>query len=353
MGVVIALLVVVGIVWLAARSSRRGNESRSGEGGGVEPRVVVEASRSGSLGGRASREEERAEREEERLRDLLHDLTGEFLFDSACSPDGRFVVGAQDGVVGKPGVLALVDAQARKKLYVMRLRRPNHPSVSNGGVVVVQSWTTGSELASDLRAFSPDGSPLWSFRLKANMDESGISPGGTRSFCTTLTSPKQPDFSRRLFFLDAGSGEVLWAQDSPECPLRFEGEELVGDLTVREGEVFVLRYGEGGSVGEEGELALLRREMAWWGADKALVPRVREALNATLPRLEEAERLLGLVDLAQLEPVPRGKLLRLRGELCEARGEVAAAVDAYREALALYPRAGVKGRLEALERRLA
>jgi|GEM_PF-3483593 len=351
MGVVITVAVIAGIVWFAVKALRRDRDGARGRSApaGEAPRLVIEGSGVAPSGQAAK--DHPAERVKWERRRLLQDLTGEFLVDVGVSPNGRFLAGASGGYHG-PGPLALVDMSSHRKLYVTKIFRPHDPAVSNDGVVVVQSWGTGEKLASDVWAFAPDGKSLWKFHLKANVATSGVSPGGARAFCTTYASPPHPEFSHRMFLLDAVTGEVLWSREWPGCPLRFEGEELVGDLTWGDGEAFALRFGKGGAVGQEGERALLLREVAVAGADRALVPRVREALQASPPRLKEAERLLGLVDLAGLEPVPRAKLLRLRGELSEARGEVAAAVDAYREALALYPRVGVKGRLQALEKLL-
>lgn len=301
---------------------------------------------------RPGREMGSTEQERRTLSRILQELTGEYLVNTRRSPDGRYLTGSSGGFHG-PGPLALVDLQKRRKLFVTKLRRPHYPSVSNTGVVVVQSWGAGEKLASDVHAFTHRGEPLWVFHLKANVDRSGVSPAGTRAFCTTYASPDDPDFSRRLFLLEGATGAVLWARDFDEgLELRFDGEELVAEVVSGEGSGFTFRYGEGGAIGEEADRALLVREVAWFGADRVLAPRVREALQASPPQLEEAARLLELVRVSELEAVPRAKLLRVRGELHEARGELAEAVAAYREAIELYPRVGVKGRMQALERRL-
>jgi hypothetical protein len=79
---------------------------------------------------------------------------------------------------------------------------------------------------------------------------------------------------------------------------------------------------------------------------------MHEALKASPPRFEEVDSLLAMVEWESLEATSRAKFLRLRGELYEARGEIPAAVEAYRGALDIYPRVGVKGRIQALEKSL-
>lgn len=352
MGVVITLLVVVCVAWIVLWVSRRGSEHGEGREVATPPRPVVEVTAPNASGQHPALETGSAEQEERTLRRVLQELTGEFLVDMGCSQDGRYLAGSSGGFHG-PGPLALVDLRERRKLFATKLHRPHAPSVSNTGVVLVQSWGTSKKLASDVCAFTLAGKPLWVFRMKANVDRSGISPAGTLAFCTTYASPEDRDFSRRLFLLDGVTGVVLWARDLDEgLELRFDNEELVAKVVSGEGAGFAFRYGEGGAVTDATERVLLLREVAWLGADRALGPRVREALQALPPQLEEAERLLGLVSLSGLEAVPRAKLLRLRGEVHEARGDLPAAVAAYWEALELYPRVGVKGRMQALERLL-
>lgn len=358
MGPLLAVLVVVGAVWLIVAGSRRGRRSRGDAAGGgreragvvVDVRLVPEPAAARSV----SVEERRAEREREAASALLEQVSGEFCADVSRSPNGRFVVGAVDS--GSSGRLMLVDAQARRVLFKARLARPNYPKVSNDGWVVVESWGTGEKPGSKVIAYDPGGNRAWARALKANVYSTGVSPGGGRAFITTAFAPGEAH-SDRLFLLDARSGEDVWERSfgrrSPEgFTPRFDGERLVAVATDATGAERVFAFDESGALGSDFERFALEKDIAWNGVEKAVLPRVREALKASPPRLEEAEDLLGLVTWEGLEATPRGKLTRLRGELHEARGELAAAAAAYREALELYPRAGVKGRLEALEKRL-
>lgn len=348
--VAVVVMGVASLALAALRGRRRRQERIAGhDAAAVDVRFVPAP----SLERRVNDDE--AEREREAASELLHEVSGEFFADASHSPDGRFVVGARDS--GSSGLVVLVDAGAREVLFKARLTRPNNPSVANDGWVVVESWGTGEKPGSKVIAYDPGGSRAWARTLKANVYSTGISPSGGRAFITTAFAPGETH-SDRLFLVDARSGEDVWERSfgrrSPAgFTPRFDGERLMAVATDATGAERVFAFDESGALGADFERFALEKDIALNGVEKAVLPRVRDALHASPPRLEEAEDLLGLVAWEALEATPRGKLTRLRGELHEARGELAEAAAAYREALELYPRAGVKGRLEALEKRLA
>lgn len=360
MGVVVALLLVAGLVVIVARRAPAARKAKPAPVE-VKPRVKVELTlhRAGQepvvvAGGSGRRSDAMDERLDLALE--LREISGEFCADVSASPDGVFIAGAREGQGPghdrELGLLVLANRRRRSVLFQALLPRPNNPVVSNSGLVVVQCWGAGREPGSSLRGFTPEGKPVWVLNLRANVGESGVSPGGVRAFCTTYGS-SHGEHSRRLFMLEAMSGRVLWSRDWPEAlELRFEGQQLVATMLTEKGPGYEFRYEEDGTLSPAAEEALLRRQIGWSGADRVLVPLVREALLASPSRLEEAERLLAVAELETLEAVPRGKLLRMHGELHEARGELQEAAAAYREALEWYPRVGVKGRLGALEKRL-
>jgi len=304
----------------------------------------------GSLGLRAEIIERRDyERRQAKL--ILSELTGKSFLDMTRSPNGRFVAGA-DGTDDSRKPFALVDAQERRQLFATKLPRPRNPSASNEGRVLVESSAKGAELATDLMVFAPSGEPLWTLSLRANSGQSGISPSGTRVFCITYGSPHHIEHSNRLLLLDGLTGEVIWDrafEHHSAVILQFEGEELVGTVVSPPSEGYRFYYDEGGEIGEEAERVLILRSVTRLGA-LVLSPRIRRALRAS--RLKEAKRLVGAVDLAELEVGVRAKFLGLHGEVHEACGEFVEAVAAYREALELDPGVRVKSRLKALERKL-
>lgn len=360
MGVFIALLLVTGLVVIVARRAPTVRKAKPAPVA-AKPRVGVELTvhRAGQepvvvSGGSGRRPDSVDERLDLALE--LKEISGEFFADVSASPDGVFITGAREGQGAghdrELGLLVLANRKQRGVVFQALLPRPNNPVVSNSGLVVVQCWGAGREPGSSLRGFTPEGRSVWVLNLRANVGESGVSPGGVRAFCTTYGS-SHVEHSRRLFMLDAMSGRILWDREWPEAlELRFEGEQLVATMLTETGPGYEFRYGEDGTLSMAAEEALLRREIGWRGADKVLVPLVREALLASPPKFEEAERLLAMTELDTLEAVPLGKLLRMHGELHEARGELQEAAAAYREALDWYPRVGVKGRLSALEKRL-
>lgn len=68
--------------------------------------------------------------------------------------------------------------------------------------------------------------------------------------------------------------------------------------------------------------------------------------------LEEKDEILSLLDMAAergvADDAPRARMIRLRGELCEAEGDAGAAIDWYQQAIAVNPSVGIKQRLEKL-----
>jgi tetratricopeptide (TPR) repeat protein len=177
-----------------------------------------------------------------------------------------------------------------------------------------------------------------------------------RAFITTARADYEPH-SSKLFFLRADDGTILWSRDlhtrrGASFEPRFEREDLVAAVkTVEEG-VQSFMFDEVGGLGQAYDAFSLELEIRQRGPADALLPRARQAVEADPPQLDEAEALLGRIPLEGLHDNPKSKVLRLRGEVREARGDVAGAVDAYREALALNPHVGVKGRMQALEKHL-
>lgn len=364
MGVVVVLLLIAGGVFLLLRVARRRGDAEGPAGASPPgPRLEVTVSHPGGssttvldLDGPAAAGPVDPGYE---LMDELSEISGEFFADVQASANGVFLVGARDG----PGVtsdrddglLVLANRQTREVMFLVRLPRPHGPSVSDEGWVVVEDWGSSGELEGSLVCFEPSGERAWSLDLRANIYASGLSPSGDRAFVVTARSDYEPH-SNRLFFLDARTAEVLWERDNfkpHKAVFALEGDEMTASVVMRDGSTQSFVFGADGSVGPEFESARVDLEVQRFSPDAALVPRVREALAVSPPDLDEAERLLGLVDLEGLWEAQRAKVLRLRGEVHEARGDVVAAVSAYREALELDPKVGVKRRLAALERELA
>lgn len=278
-----------------------------------------------------------------------------FCADVKRSPDGRLGVGAA-APEPSTGTIVAADLAAGTLSFSAHMNWPHQPSIANDGRVVVEDWGAQEKLDGALVCFDSSGRRVWTRPVQANVYSSGISPKGTRAFLTTAFAPNKT-YSDRLYLLDASTGESVWERSfgrrSPQgFTPRFRGEDLIAAASAPDGPERIFEFDEHGNLGSAFAQLALEKAIAWYGPEKAILPRVKESLNASPPQLEEAERLLGLVNLNTLEATPRAKMLRLQGELHEARKEIAEAAAAYKEALELYPHVGVKGRLAALEKKL-
>jgi hypothetical protein len=149
-------------------------------------------------------------------------------FTVASSPSGKYKVGANDEATldghRTPGACALILPGSASLCFESTIRRANNPHVADNGVVIVENWGSDSSLGADLLCFSPTGERPWTKAFKANIDDSGISPDGTRAFVQTCSSDYEPH-SDKLFFIDVTTGKALWKSDEGG-ELRFTGAEL-------------------------------------------------------------------------------------------------------------------------------
>ena len=289
-------------------------------------------------------------------RDEYFEIGEAFFCDTARSPDGRYLVGASDGHIDergrhRKGACALKDARTGRIYFKATVTRANNPHVSNDGNVIVEDWKSES-LSGALIAFNRSGERLWAKHFKANIDTSGLSADGRYAFVSTCNSDHDAH-SGKTFLLDAASGKVLWKRDG-WGDVRFDGNVLVAELEGVDGTKLYFPFDDKGRLPPDYDEAANRiREERERGQYWAVLPKVQAALKGAEPDLTRAKELLAELDGKEDEiPEPsRAKVLRFRGEIAEAEGDVARALSLWKQALELDPKVGIKRRHDALLKR--
>ena len=267
----------------------------------------------------------------------------------AESPDGRFVLLWQDRM--------MINGTLRGGRYVLlddgrvvadrSMARPQHGKVAENGTCILNDWEASDTLSGTFRAFSADGREIMSRRFSANLLNNGLSPDGRLAECQTCNSPGSADSSVLCVFdLAAGREIACWQPESGWA----NGYEFPGGDRVR----MIRPSGVPLDYRLDGEF--LDRRV--WYADevaRGTFHVIASALNAGEPVTR-----LGVDDLragakvAVANPDERWKAnsFRLLGEIEELAGDEAAALRAFREALAINPRVGVAKKASVLTRRL-
>ena len=273
----------------------------------------------------------------------------DFMGQYAESPNGRFVLLWQDQV--------MINGTLRGGRYVLLddarivtdqpMVRPQHGKVADNGTCILNDWEGSDTLSGTFRAFAADGGEIVSCRYSANLLNNGLSPDGRLAVCQTCNAPGSPDSSVLCVFDLVEGGEI--ARWQPESGWANDYEFPGGDR------VRMIRHaGVPLDYGLDGEF--LDRRV--WYADEV----ARGTNHVIASALKHGEPVTGLAlddlragaTVAIANPDTRflASSLRLLGEIEELGGDEAAALRAFREALAINPKIGVAKKASALSRRL-
>jgi len=286
-------------------------------------------------------------------RDEYFDVGDLFFCDTARSPDGHYLVGANDGYIDergrrRNGACALKDMRTGNICFKTTITRGNNPHVCNDGLVIVEDWKN-ENLSGALIAFKRDGERLWAKHFKANIYTSGLSADGCRAFVSTANSDYEAH-SGKTFFLNMANGDVIWIRDG-WGDVRFEANSLVVELDQTDGTKRCFPFDETGLLPSEYDDALNaiqqeRERGQYW----AVLPKVQVAMKNAPPDIKTAKELIAELDGkdASIPEPSRARLLRLRGEVAEAEGDVAQALKLWQQALQLDPKVGIRRRYEIL-----
>ena len=245
------------------------------------------------------------------------------------------------------GKFALVDNGS--VVFTGECERPTEGAVSNSGTFAITDTLFGDKLGSKLYVYSADGNLIFEHRFSANTLNIGISPEGSHVAAQMCNS--DTDDSGKLFLFDISQAKVI-AAFIPETGWAKEYEFSVSDgiltLCYRGNRKYEYRFD--GTFLDTERFEFERVEDA---SPTELVLLVREKLKSATN--EELPGLLSLIDRAFVGNLSeyhdyRALAFRLKGEINESLGNADQAISAYREAISIDPKIGVKQRLRKLEK---
>jgi tetratricopeptide (TPR) repeat protein len=233
------------------------------------------------------------------------------------------------------------------------MQRPNNGSVADNGSFSLEDWHFGNTLSGTFNVFDNTGNPIVTKELTANILDSGISSNGKLAYCATANS--KTEHSYKIFLFDLESGEELFCVTPRTGGIEsyaFDEDRklLIADVKG----VGKFRYDRGGNFVDAENLDKANLNSSDYSriiraAEKTLnepdisQSRAREALEAVL-----RARSLG----ADANPAWAPNALKVQGLAHEMLDELREAIQIYEEAIVLYPKIGVKRRLDALKKRV-
>ena len=229
-----------------------------------------------------------------------------------------------------------------------KLERPQEGCVADNGTVILHDWMLGEGLKGRFVAFAPDGTQLITQQFAANLMSNSLSPDGKFAICQTANAPGSADSCRYMLFdLTTGREMARWAVETGWAErYEWDCEQRRVYLCVKDGE----------RVGYDFTGCMVERE-AWQlrrigAGDLNVIQAVMVATSANDHPLR-SEIIAGLGIAARDGEIwQQARAYRLLGELHEQACEIAQAVKAYDDALAIDPKVGVARRVEQLRKTL-
>jgi hypothetical protein len=274
----------------------------------------------------------------------------------AESPNGQYLLVLQDsdrksGVGGYRhsgnGKFALVNDD--KVLFQGECERPTEGEVANNGIFIICDTLFGDQLASKLYVYAPNGEKRFSYSFSANTNSIGISDNG-QLVAVQLCNSKSDD-SSKLFIFDIDRAQKICSfipQTGWANSYKFIEPDGVVYLCYQNNRRY--RYSIDGNFLDSDRYEKERVEDA---SSTDLVFIVKKKIKETSQ--ESLPSLLALLDLAfkgNLSEYPDYSALayRLKGEIHDALNNYSEAIAAYRQAIEIDPKIGVKSRLKKLEK---
>jgi hypothetical protein len=284
-------------------------------------------------------------------RDIVNIPSRNFYGISSKSPNGRFTIAWVDGGPDQSRRGRYVFLDRGKLVAEGKMARPNDGKVANNGVFILNDWGASETLSGTLSAFRPDGTPILSRKLKANLFNNGLSADGRWAVCQTANAPSDDSGCLFVFDLVAGKEVSSWQAES--------GWANVYEFSS-DGTTIYLGYFDGTKFAYTLDGEFIDRTL-WLtvGLQKGNLLIVETLLSEcdNRPTHQLTDLLLPTIDKAlaamrkdDVRAHARG--LRLRGTCLESIGETAQALTAYEQALSIDPKSGVKRKAGQLRKSL-
>lgn len=236
------------------------------------------------------------------------------------------------------------------------MERPNDGQVADNGAFILSDWRFGEQLRSTFYAFDRQGRQLLAHEFSANALNSGLSPDGC--FAVYMTAGgDSPDASQMTLF-DLTDGERLWSvwpvSGRPNSYAFDTAEALLWLEYDGKG-----RYAYSMTDGEFRDRERWETERIEWAHPFELARIGSERLKVAGDELDlrEGAEIAFILKKAvatgiDQSPSEHAKVLKTLGNLWERLGDYHEALDCFQRAEAVYPKVGVKRRIQAMRKRL-
>jgi hypothetical protein len=294
------------------------------------------------------------------LADFIEIPSRNFQGECVRSPNGCYTVAWRDGDdSGAPGARRRSE---HGRYYLLKggrviaeglMARPNDGKVADNGTFIFNDWGFGDGLKGTFRAFDSLGQNLIVRRFRANLLNNGISFDGRFAVCQTCNAPGSSDGSvLSVFDLTRGAEVGKWMPQTGWANFYDFSQDGVILLGYRGLGAF--RYTWTGEFldREAWHEAILSKGA--YGSVLGMAERLIKNANGR-PPTELVERLVKAIDriapaIVDEDLKTRAWALKLRGVCMDAQGNLREALDCYRRALALDPKAGVKRRADQVRK---
>jgi hypothetical protein len=266
------------------------------------------------------------------------------------SSNGRFTLTWNDKFTGRSKYFLL---RGNQIIAEGKLARPNDGLVADNGTFIFNEWGTGEGLKGTFRAFNEVGEVLIVKKLAANLFNDGLSPDGRYAAVQTANAPGSDDSSVLMVFDLIQRAQIgrFVPQSGWADQYRFHDNGMI-ELGYQK-----LGFFSYSLAGEFIDRRLWEEAQLTRGDYSMTLITVQRILKdcGGKPDLDLTDRLIGAIDrvsplIVREHEKTQALAKRLRGECLEVRGDRAAALVNYREALSIDPKVGVKRQINRLRK---
>lgn len=318
----IALLVIIGIIYLVIRKKRQTDIRFRG--------------RRDNLSGRKKRE------------DSIGDTTV-FYGSKEQSPNGKYFVTYTDGHYynnrWENGNIALL--KNGTILFKKKIQRPNDCHVSDNGIVICCDWQNSNALTGRFLIFDSTGKELFIKKTTANLGACAISSDSKFAIFETFSS--ETEDSNKFFIIDVKQSRIVSTFLRPHSFKTAEINTEKGSIKLKDYHGFIFEIDFNGNhinrhnyemqVMQEG--SNYQKLCLYGGKPDELKFRDQKYLQLLIEALDDKDSLHGFGE---------DRLYRRIGEYYDAVGDISKAIENWDKAIQINPKVGIKRKLDALKK---